>query len=89
MREQQKWCSVRIDKKFAFKYEPKTELYFDEIDDADTLFKMINLEWKPSEKFLNAVKRYGWNNFSKYSEKYYKRRYPEEITSHIRKTKTN
>jgi len=50
---------------------------------------MINLEWKPREKFLNAVKRYGWNDFSKYSEKYYKQRYSEEITSYIRKTKTN
>jgi len=85
MKKQQKWCSVRIDKKFALKYEPRVEFYFDEIEEVDTFRKIIHLDWKPGKKFLNAVKKYGWNDFPKYSEKYYRQRDADEITSHIRK----
>jgi len=69
MRNQQKWCSFRIEDDFAFQCEPRTESVFNFLDDGNHLGRK-SIEWKPSEFFINAVKKYGWNNLPKYSDRY-------------------
>jgi len=89
MKSQQKWCSARIDKKFAFQFEPKTERIYSKLESR--IFrrglgdKIINDEWKPSQAFFDAVKKYGWNVLPRYSDVYHRRKDFDEITSHIRK----
>lgn len=87
MNKQQKWCSFRIGKKFAFENETRTAFYFEEIEESDTHQRVIHHDWKPSQTFLDAVKKHGWNDLPKYSETYRQRKDIEEITFHRKKDK--
>ena len=68
--KQQKWCSFRIKKDFAFNFEPKTFGVYQKLKKTN---KRKSIDWKPSDNFLHAIKKHGWNDLPKYSSKYKKR----------------
>jgi len=69
MANQQKWCSFRIDENFIGRFEPITKELAERFE---RLRERKSFDFRPNDSFLEAVKKYGWNDLPRSSSKYHR-----------------